>query len=56
MYEIIKRRRGILAILPGRVVETTDDHEYACQRVWDLLRPLRGQRGAPDYYVRPAAA
>ncbi|WP_171072357.1 hypothetical protein [Streptomyces sp. DASNCL29] len=54
MYEIIMRRPGILAILPGRIIEATDDHEYACQRVWDLRRPLRGRRHAPHYYVRPA--
>ncbi|WP_262702013.1 MULTISPECIES: hypothetical protein [Streptomyces] len=54
-FEIIKKRRGILAILPAQVIETTDDHEYACQRVTDLRRPLRGRRFAPHYYVRPSA-
>jgi hypothetical protein len=54
VWEIVMKRRGILAILPGRVVATTDDREHACQMAWDLRRPLRGRRFAPHFYVRAA--
>ncbi|MFJ1995306.1 hypothetical protein [Streptomyces asiaticus] len=53
-WQIIMKRRGILAILPGRVVAATDDHEHACQMAWDLRRQVRGQHLAPHYYVRAA--
>lgn len=54
LFEIVWVAQGVGAeAVPEVVIDREDDEEVACQRVWQLLRDVRGVRGAPDYYVRP---